>query len=247
MPKLDVMIEGGKATPAPPIGPGLSPLGVNVGLVVKEINDKTKSFVGMQVPVSILVNPNKTFEIKVGIPPTSALIKKELSLEKGSGKSGQENIADILIEQVIKVAKQKEAGMAGATLKERVKQIVGTCGSMGIFVESKKAKDVIKEIDAGKYDKEIKAEKTELTKEELEQIKKEREELKAHIEKEHAERRARAEAILKEMEGKEKVEIRRKMKEAGLPDDLIEELVPHEATAAAAAAKPGAKAAQAKK
>ncbi|MFH1420591.1 MAG: hypothetical protein ABIG30_01335 [Candidatus Aenigmatarchaeota archaeon] len=76
-------------------------------------------------------------------------------------------------------------------------------------------------------------------------MKGEREEFKKRIEKEHAERRAKAEAILKEMEGKEKVEIRRKMKEAELPDDLIEELVPHEVTTAAVA-KPGAKATPAK-
>ena len=83
--KVDVMVEGGKATPAPPLGPALAPLGVNIGAIVEEINKKTSSFKGMQVPVTVNVNDDKSFEIKVGIPPVSALIKKELVLEKGSG------------------------------------------------------------------------------------------------------------------------------------------------------------------
>lgn len=234
--KVDVMVEGGKATPAPPIGPSLAPLGVNVGMIVSEINKQTAVFKGMQVPVKIIVNDDKTFSIKVGIPPVSALIKKEIGLEKGSGRSGEENVADILIEQVIKVAKQKEAGMLGNNLKEMVKQIIGTCGSMGILVEGRKYKDALKAVDDGKYDKEIAAEKTELTKEELEQIKKEREELQKRIEKEHADMRKKAEEILKMAEGKPDLEKRKKLKEAGVLDKLIEELVPHESAAAAAPA-----------
>src|SRR3972149_946117 len=80
---IDVMVDGGKATPAPPIGPALSPLKVNVAKVVEEINQKTKGFSGMQVPVKIVVDvETKEFTINVGTPPVSSLLKKELKKEK---------------------------------------------------------------------------------------------------------------------------------------------------------------------
>ena len=232
--KVDIMIEGGKATPAPPLGPALAPLGVNVGGIVEEINKKTENFKGMQVPVTVNVNDDKSFEIEVGIPPVTALIKKELSLEKGSGRAGVENVADIVIEQVIKVAKQKEDGMLGANLKVMVKQIIGTCGTMGILVEGTSYKDALKLVDEGKWDKEIKEEKTELSEAELANIKKEREAMQKKIEKEHAKMKKKAEKILKEMEGKEDGEKRKKMREEEILDIIIEELVPHESAAAGA-------------
>lgn len=229
------MIEGGKATPAPPLGPALAPLGVNVGAIVEEINTKTESFKGMQVPVSVNVNDDKTFEIAVGIPPITALIKKELNLTKGSSRPGEENVADIVIEQVIKVAKQKEEGMLGNDLKNMIKQVIGTCGTMGILVEGEKYKNALKLVDEGKWDKKIKEEKTELSKEELAEIKKEREAMQKKIEKEHAKMKKKAEAILIEMEGKEDNEKRKKMRDEEILDTIIEELVPHEAAAASAA------------
>ena len=78
MPKIKAMVEGGKATAGAPLGPALGPLGVNIGQVVAKINEQTKKFEGMTVPVEVDVNPSKkTFEIFVGSPPTSALIKKQ--------------------------------------------------------------------------------------------------------------------------------------------------------------------------
>ena len=86
--EVKTMVEGGKATSGPPLGPALGPLGLNLGQIIKEINEKTKDFQGMQVPITVTVTDpaKKTYEIKVGIPPTSALLKKELGIEKGSGK-----------------------------------------------------------------------------------------------------------------------------------------------------------------
>src|SRR6195256_4243073 len=82
--KLQVLVDGGKATPGPPLGPALGPLGVNIVEVLKAINEKTKSFEGMKVPVTLLIDPKtKGFSIEVGTPPTSALIVKELKVEKG--------------------------------------------------------------------------------------------------------------------------------------------------------------------
>ena len=115
---IETLVNGGKATAAPPLGPALGPLGVNIGQVVAKINEKTKAFQGMQVPVKVLVDTDtKEFNIEVGTPPASALIKKEANIEKGSGKPHIDKVADVLIEQIIKVSKMKEDNLTGTTLK----------------------------------------------------------------------------------------------------------------------------------
>lgn len=150
--KLDVLVEGGKATPGPPLGPALGPLGVNVLQVVNAINEKTKAFVGMKVPVTLTVDSKtKAFEIKVGTPPTSALILKEIRVEKGSGSPKATKVGNLSVEQVLKIAEMKKDSMLGKSKKERFKEVVGTCVSMGVTVDGKEPKQVIKEIEAGGY------------------------------------------------------------------------------------------------
>jgi large subunit ribosomal protein L11 len=127
---VEVMVEGGKATPAPPLGPSLAPLGVNIGQVVAKINEKTKDLAGMQVPVKVIVNTDRSFEIEVGSPPASALIKKELSLEKGSAEAGKFRVGDISEEQVARIARAK-FGSDGEPFKNQIK---GTCRSMGVTI-----------------------------------------------------------------------------------------------------------------
>jgi len=155
MPSIDALVEGGKATPAPPLGPALGPLGVNVGKVIAEINEKTKKFEGMKVPVKVIVDASKNFEIAVGTPPTSALILKEIGKEKGSGKK-EEIVGNLGIKQAVKIAKMKSDEMLAKDLKSAVKEVVGACVSMGVTVEGKNPKEVIKEIAAGKHDNELK-------------------------------------------------------------------------------------------
>lgn len=128
---IEAMIEGGKATPAPPLGPSLAPTGINIGQVVAEINEKTKDLAGMQVPVKVIVDTDKkTFEIEVGSPPVSALIKKELSLEKGSAEPGKFRVGDLTEEQVGKIARAN----FGSDDENFKSQIRGTCRSMGITI-----------------------------------------------------------------------------------------------------------------
>src|SRR5207245_8899023 len=84
--KLSVLVDGGKATPGPPLGPALGPLGLNIVEIIKAINEKTKSFEGMKVPVTLIVDPkSKAFTIEVGTPQKSAMISRELKVEKGAG------------------------------------------------------------------------------------------------------------------------------------------------------------------
>jgi len=154
--KLQVLVDGGKATPGPPLGPALGPLGVDIVEILKAINEKTKSFEGMKVPVTLLVDPKtKGFSIEVGTPPTSALIVKELKVEKGSGDAGKTRVGNLSLNQAIKVANMKADAMLAKTLKARVLEVVGTCVSMGVPVDGKSAKDASKEIQAGKYDKQL--------------------------------------------------------------------------------------------
>ena len=150
--KLEVLVDGGKATPGPPLGPALGPLGVNVIQVVGAINEKTKAFVGMKVPVTLTIDPKtKEFEIKVGTPPTTALIMKELGLEKGSGKPNSDFVGNLTVKQVNKIAEMKKDSMLAKDKKGRFREVVGTCVSMGVTVDGKNPRKVIADINAGEY------------------------------------------------------------------------------------------------
>ncbi|HIH00512.1 TPA: 50S ribosomal protein L11 [Thermoplasmata archaeon] len=150
--KLEVLVDGGKATPGPPLGPALGPLGVNVIQIVGAINEKTKAFTGMKVPVTLLIDPKtKEFEIKVGTPPTSALVMKELKLEKGSGKPNSDFVGNLTVQQVTRIADMKKDSMLAKDKKGRFREVVGTCVSMGVTVDGKDPRKVIAEIDAGEY------------------------------------------------------------------------------------------------
>ena len=153
---VETLIEGGKATAAPPLGPALGPTGVNIGLVVAEINKKTSELKGMQVPVKVTIDTEtKEFSIEIGTPPAAALIKKEADIKKGAGNPLTDRVADLAIQQVIKIAKTKEDALLGKNLKAKVKEIVGTCQSMGVMVGGMSARDALKAIDEGKFDAEI--------------------------------------------------------------------------------------------
>jgi len=149
---IEALINGGEATAGPPLGPALGPLGVNVMAVVNKINELTKDYAGMKVPIKIYVDvETKEFEVEVGVPTTSALIIKELKAEKGSGKPNTEKIGDLTLEQIIKIAKVKASKSYAKSLKGVVKEVLGTCISMGVTVNGKNIKELIKEINEGKY------------------------------------------------------------------------------------------------
>lgn len=150
---VEVLVEGGKASAGPPIGPALGPHGVNVVEVVNKINEVTKSFNGTTVPVKIIINPStKKYEIEVGTPPASALILKRAGIEKGSKDAGAHKVGNIAMKDVVDIAKMKKENLLGRDLKANTKEIVGTCVSIGIKVENKDPKDVEREIEEGNYD-----------------------------------------------------------------------------------------------
>ncbi len=237
---VEALVNGGKASAAPPLGPALGPMGVNIGQVVAEINKKTASFQGMQVPVKVIIDKDtKEFSIEVGTPPASALIKKEAGIQKAASNPLTEKVADLKIEQIIKIAKMKEDALLGKDLKNKIREIIGTCQSMGMLVEGVPAQDALKMVADGKFDKEIKEEKTELSEEELKELEEEKKKLAAEIEKKRAMFEKKAEEILKSMEGKPRGQIKTKMVEAKIPQKIIDEKLPVEVAAPAAGA-PGA-------
>jgi len=156
MGELKVMVDGGKASAGAPLGPALGPTGVNIGEVVAQINTKTASLAGMKVPVTIVINKNKTFEIKVGLPPISALIAKEAKAAKGAANPKTDIVGNLTIDQVIKIGETKFDVLNAYSPKSVAKEVMGSCNAMGVTVEGMKAKDAIKALNEGKFDSHFK-------------------------------------------------------------------------------------------
>ncbi len=150
---ISSLVTGGEASAGPPLGPALGPMGVNILEIINAINEKTKEFQGMKIPVSVSVDSDtKKCEIEVGIPSASALLLKEAGIQKGSGTSGTEWIGEVSADMIAKVAKVKLETSYASSLKSVAKQIVGTCVSLGIKVEGKTPKEFTAEINEGKWD-----------------------------------------------------------------------------------------------
>lgn len=232
MQSVESLVEGGKASAAPPLGPALGPLGVNIGKVVAEINKQTEAFKGMKVPVKVTVDTaTKDFTISIGTPPSAQLIKTEAGLEKASGRPNSEHVADLAIEQVIKVAKMKQSSLLGKDLKSCVKEIIGTCNAMGVKVEGVHARDALRRVEAGEFDKEILSGKTELSAEEKKALDEEKVALRAELEKKHAAQEKQAKDILESLGG-DAAKARKKMEEAGIDESIIDKVAPKAAAPA---------------
>jgi large subunit ribosomal protein L11 len=152
MPVIEALVPGGKATPSPPLGPALGPLGVNIKAIIEKINEETKAFNGIQVPIKITIDDKKGFTIQVGTPPTSALIKKELKIESASGTPNKNIVGNLTIKQLVNIAQMKKSGSLAKNLKNIAKEIVGACRSMGVTIEGMNAKEATAAINGGKFD-----------------------------------------------------------------------------------------------
>jgi len=156
--QIEALLSGGEATAGPPLGPALGPLGVNVLQIVNRINELTDAYAGMKVPVRVIVDiDTKDFEVEIGTPTTSALIVKELGIEKGSGNPKAEKAGNLTVEQVAKIAKMKLPGSYALSGGSAAKEVLGSCVSMGITVDGRDPREVQKEISEGKWDKLFKA------------------------------------------------------------------------------------------
>jgi len=182
--QVKLLVEGGSMKPGPALSQKLGPLEININQVIQKVNEATKNFNGMKVPVELDINTStKEFEVSVFSPPVSELLKKEMGIEKGSGMQKKMQVANASIEQIIFIAKTKLPNLLSKNLKAAVKTVVGSCASLGILIEGKPAPETEREIDEGKYDKEIEREKTEISEEKREKLKKYFSDLKTEQEK----------------------------------------------------------------
>ena len=149
---VELLVNGGQANAGPPLGPALGPLGVNIMLVVNKINELTKDYAGMKVPVKVTVDVEvKEFDVTVGVPTAAALVVSELKIEKGSGTPNSVKVGDLKMDQVVRIAKIKREQLLAGTLVNAAKEVLGTCVSMGVTVEGKDPREVQSELDEGKY------------------------------------------------------------------------------------------------
>ena len=145
---LSFLVKGGEATPGPPLGPALGQHGLPVGKVIADINKATAEYKGMRVPVKIIFDPDtREYEIEVGTPYTSALILKYAKLSKGSGKPGHEYVGNISLKDIVEIAKIKKKDMIAKDFLACVKQVIGTCVSMGIKVEGLPPKEALAKLE----------------------------------------------------------------------------------------------------
>lgn len=132
--QIKVQAIGGKATPAPPLGPVLGQAGINIGEFVNQFNDQTRERMGEVVPTVINVYDDRTFDFIVKVSPMSRLILKKIGKEKGSGKNLVSTAGSITKAQVKEVAEEKMPDLNAASIEAAMKIVEGTCFSMGIKV-----------------------------------------------------------------------------------------------------------------
>lgn len=152
---ISTVVDGGKVA-AGPLGPVLGPTGANMGKVIAKLNEVTKPYAGMKVPVKIIIDDRKDFTIEIGTPPVSQLVIQKAKIEKGSGRPKDTFVGNITIKQCIEIQDMKGKDMLGGTRKARVKEVVGTCVSMGVNVEGRNPREVSKAIAAGEFDSQLK-------------------------------------------------------------------------------------------
>lgn len=140
---VKIVVEGGKATPAPPLGPQITALGLKAPEVIKKINDATKSFEGMKLPVKIEVDKKtKEYKIEALMPPVSQLLIKEADLEKGFGD--RKETASIAFDKVRKIALDHAKYSLAKTEEGLVNEVLGSCLSLGLKVDNKDPREFIK-------------------------------------------------------------------------------------------------------
>ena len=132
--QVKVQAIGGKATPAPPLGPVLGQAGINIGEFVNQFNEKTRERMGQIVPTVINVYDDRSFDFIVKVSPMSRRILKKIGKDKGSGKNLVSSVGQITKAQIRVVAEEKMPELNAASIEAAMKIVEGSCFSMGIKV-----------------------------------------------------------------------------------------------------------------
>ncbi len=134
--KIKVQATGGRATPAPPLGPVLGQAGINIGEFVNQFNERTRETrMGDVVPVELNVYDDRSFDFIIKTSPASRLILKKIGKDKGSGKNAVSKIGTITKAQIREIAEEKMPDLNAKTIEEAMRSIEGTCRSMGVDVK----------------------------------------------------------------------------------------------------------------
>lgn len=132
--QIKVQAPGGKATPAPPLGPVLGQAGINIGEFVNQFNEQTREKMGEVIPAVINVYDDRSFDFILKTSPASRLILKKIGKDKGSGKAPVSRVGTITRAQVREVAEEKMADLNASSIESAMRSIEGTCRSMGVEV-----------------------------------------------------------------------------------------------------------------
>lgn len=132
---VKMQLPAGKATAAPPVGSRLGPFGINLGIFVKDFNEKTSKQAGLIIPVVITIYQDRSFTFELKTPPVAVLIKKALGLEAASAKPNRDKVGTLTKAQVEEIAKTKMPDLNAASLEAAISMVKGTARSMGILVE----------------------------------------------------------------------------------------------------------------
>jgi large subunit ribosomal protein L11 len=132
--QVKVQAKGGKATPAPPLGPVLGQAGINIGEFVNQFNEQTRERMGEIVPTVINVYDDRSFDFIVKVSPMSRLILKKIGKDKGSGKNRATSAGTITQAQIREVAEEKMPDLNAASIEAAMKIVEGSCYSMGVEV-----------------------------------------------------------------------------------------------------------------
>ncbi len=146
-------VQGGKASPSPPLGPSISQYGLDVNEVINKINELTKKFEGLEVTVNIHVNTDtKEYRIEVKSPTTTSLLLKLAGASGPSGDPAHQKVGNVSLEDIVKIAIMKKSDLTAKSLKAAVKTILSSAATIGVTVDGKEPRDIIKEIENGVHD-----------------------------------------------------------------------------------------------
>lgn len=150
---ISTLVDAGQASAGPPLGPELGPLPVDIGAVVSAINEETREFEGMEIPVDVIVDEDTgSFSIEVGTPPAAALLKDKAGIDAGSGEPNEIKVANLPLKAVTAVAELKQKDLVALDLRGATKEVLGTAQSMGLLIDNKEPREVQQEIDDGTYE-----------------------------------------------------------------------------------------------
>ncbi|MCS7110723.1 MAG: 50S ribosomal protein L11 [Ignisphaera sp.] len=150
---VKAQVEGGKASLAPPLGPALSDTGLNVSEVIDKINRMTGEFKGYTLTVKIIVDLDaKNYNIELELPTITSLLLSAAKASEPSGDPMHKKIGNIGIEDVTKIAILKKQELNTKSLKAAIKMVLSSARTVGLTVENRDPKDVIRDVDRGVYD-----------------------------------------------------------------------------------------------